>query len=102
MAKPAGLLIALSLAATAYAQPPELRQPPGERTPAAPREPRVTVIPRFESVDKNGDGALDRKEARAVEGLKFSAADADGSATVDSREYAIAMTEVAEDSRPRH
>jgi hypothetical protein len=47
-------------------------------------------------VDKNGDGTLDRKEARAVDGLKFSAADEDGNSTIDPREYAIAMTKVLE------
>ena len=37
------------------------------------------------------DGALSRKEARAVTGLKFSDADTDGDASLDEREYSAAV-----------
>jgi hypothetical protein len=66
-----------------------------ERT-APVEQQRITQPPRFEAVDKNGDRVLDRKEARAVDGLKFSAADEDANSTIDPREYAIAMTKILE------
>ncbi|HET7132776.1 MAG TPA: hypothetical protein VFJ95_11035 [Gammaproteobacteria bacterium] len=100
MRKLPAALAALGIASVVFAQPPNRPPEPSvERGAAAERSaPRqgIPQPPRFEAVDKNGDGTLDRKEARAVDGLKFSAADEDGNSTIDPREYAIAMTKVLE------
>ena len=49
-------------------------------------------LPPFEEVDKNADGALDRSEAAAVEGLDFAMADSNQDGKIDRAEYA-AVTE---------
>jgi hypothetical protein len=45
-------------------------------------------LPAFEEVDKNADGAIDRNEAAAVEGLDFATADANQDGRIDRAEYA--------------
>lgn len=102
------MLLATTIAAAALAQEPGRRSPSEERTPPGvqqPREERAPVAPQprggiaqmpvFEAVDKNSDGALSRKEARAVTGLKFSDADTDGDASLDEREYSTAVARAA-------
>jgi hypothetical protein len=105
------MLLAMAVAAAAVAQEPGRRspseervpttqQPRGEPAPVAP-QPRggIAQMPVFESVDKNNDGALTRKEARVVSGLKFSAADTDDDASLDEREYSAAIARAALESR---
>jgi hypothetical protein len=45
-------------------------------------------LPPFEEVDKNADGAIDRSEAAAVEGLDFATADSNQDGQIDRAEYA--------------
>lgn len=109
--RPATMLLAIAISATALAQEPgrgspseerapSTQQPRGEPAPVAP-QPRggTAQMPVFESVDKDNDGALTRKEARAVSGLKFSEADTDDDASLDQREYSAAVARAALDQR---
>lgn len=47
-------------------------------------------LPAFEDVDANGDGAISRGEAAAVEGLDFATVDANQDGQIDQAEYAAA------------
>jgi hypothetical protein len=110
--KVATMLLAMAIAAAALAQEPGRRspsevrdlptaqQPRGEPEPVA-TQPRggIALMPVFESVDKNNDGALTRKEARGVSGLKFSDADTDDDASLDELEYSAAVARAALESR---
>lgn len=44
-------------------------------------------LPPFEDVDQNGDGMISEAEASVVEGLDFTAADADQNGAISPEEY---------------
>ena len=44
-------------------------------------------MPAFEDVDANGDGAISQAEAATVEGLDFTAKDADQNGSLSREEY---------------
>ena len=48
-------------------------------------------LPSFALADKNGDGKVDRKEAREIGRLNFPAADADHDQTLNPTEFRMAM-----------
>ena len=52
----------------------------------------------FDEADKNADGKLTKKEAKAVHNLSFSSADTDKDAALSREEFQIAMGSAA---RPR-
>jgi hypothetical protein len=111
-----GMLLALGVSAAAVAQQPSQRTPSpeprvappadtqpeprrgrGADSPSVPSEPRQGATT-FAGADRDGDGVISRAEASTIPGLDFSAADRDKNASIDKREFEIAM---AETSRPR-
>jgi Ca2+-binding EF-hand superfamily protein len=48
----------------------------------------------FRQADKNGDGGIDLEEAAAIDGLDFSAADADSDLEISRAEFRTALAEL--------
>jgi hypothetical protein len=51
------------------------------------RQPSNAATQSFADVDQNGDGALDRSEARSVRGLNFERVDTNQNGRIEPREY---------------
>ena len=108
----ATMLLTMAIAAATLAQEPGRRSPSEEGAPSTAQQPRgepepvaaqprggIAQMPVFEAVDKNNDGALTRKEARGVSGLKFSDADTDDDASLNELEYSAALARAALERR---
>ncbi len=86
---------ALTLVATAACSPDAETEGSGAQVPSS--QVGVSAQTSFTLADQNDDGFVSRDEASTVEGLDFSAADADSNAQLSPDEYRTAM----EKARPR-